>query len=87
MTNRKQDTFIRRYANESKVSLLTKSELFRKIMELDITDYIEIVDYEILDSGADYPAEESMNWFVISQMQTEINEYRCAGKVKHGGCV
>lgn len=116
LTNRKRDTFIRRYANESRAGLLTKAELFRKIMELDITDYIEIVDYEILDSGASYPAEESMNWFVreelfpmegrkvllltfeekepgnylndsmiwfvISQLQTEISEYRCVAKTK-----
>lgn len=113
LSNRKQDTFIRRYSNESKVSLLTKSELFRKIMELDISEYIEIEDYEILENGTNYPAEESMNWFVrdelfpmegrkllllkfrekekgnylndsmiwfvISQLQTEISEYRCVG--------
>ena len=44
LSNRKQDTFIRRYSSEAKVSLLTRAELFRRIMELDITDYIEVTD-------------------------------------------
>lgn len=113
LTNRRQDSFIRRYANGSGTSLLTKSELFRKIMELDIRDYIEIVGYEILENGEACPAGESMNWFVreelfpmegrkvlllsfrekdkenylndsmiwfvVSQIQSQISEYRCVG--------
>lgn len=113
LTNRRQDSFIRRYANGSGTSLLTKSELFRKIMELDIRDYIEIVGYEILENGEVCPAGESMNWFVreelfpmegrkvlllffrekdkenylndsmiwfvVSQIQSQISEYRCVG--------
>lgn len=116
LSNRKQDTFIRRYSSEAKVSLLTRAELFRRIMELDITDYIEVTDYEIIENGEEYPAQESMNWFVrdelfpmegrkvllltfqekepgnylndsmvwfvISKLQTEINEYRCVGRTK-----
>lgn len=115
LTNHKKDTFIRRYAYRSGVNLMTKTDLFRKIMELDIGDYIEAADYEILENGADYPAQEGMNWFVrdelfpvesrkvlllkfraknpgfylndsmvwfvVSQIQMEISEYRCVGRI------
>lgn len=64
MTNRRRDTFIRRYANGARAKLLTKAELFRKIMELDIGEYLEVTDYKILEEDSDYPAEEGMNWFV-----------------------
>lgn len=75
-----------------------------------------MTDYEIIENGEEYPAQESMNWFVrdelfpmegrkvllltfqekepgnylndsmvwfvISKLQTEINEYRCVGRTK-----
>lgn len=92
---------------------MTKTDLFRRIMELDIQDYIEISDYEIRDTIEEESFGEGMNWFVqdelfpmesrrilllkfravsfgnylndamirfvVSQMQMEINEYRCVG--------
>lgn len=68
LSNRKKDSFIKRYANRSGVNLMTRTELFRKIMELEIDTYIEIVDYEILDNGRGYPAQESMNWFMGDEL-------------------
>lgn len=113
LTNRKRDSFIRRHAENSRVKLMTKTDLFRRIMENDIREYIEVVGYEICDNAKDFPIIEGMNWFVrdelipiesrkvlllkfkevqsghylngsmvrfvISQMQLEINEYRCVG--------
>lgn len=113
VTNHKKDSFIRRFAENSRVQLMTKTDLFRRIMELDIQDYIEVVGYEICEDAKEYQIVGGMNWFVrdelfpmesrkvlllkfiakepghylndsmvqfvISQMQLEINEYRCIG--------
>lgn len=68
LTNRKRDTFFRRYSERTKVPLMTKSDLFRRIMELDIRDYIEITGYEIQEPARSYPAEQSMNWFVRDEL-------------------
>ncbi len=113
LTNRRRDTFLRRYAERTGVLLMTKTDLFRRIMELDIKDYIEISNYEIRDHMEEEGTGAGMNWFVqdelfpmesrrilllkfravsfgnylndamirfvVSQMQMEINEYRCVG--------
>ena len=113
LTNRRRDTFLRRYAERTGVSLMTKTDLFRRIMELDIKDYIEISNYEIRDHVEEDCTGAGMNWFVqdelfpmesrrilllkfketspgnylndamirfvVSQLQMEINEYRCVG--------
>jgi len=68
LTNRKRDSFIRRYAENSRVKLMTKTDLFRRIMELDIRDYIEVVGYEICESARDFPNTEGMNWFVRDEL-------------------
>lgn len=115
LTNHRKDTFIRRYANNAGMYLLTKTDLFRRIMEMDIEDYIEVEDYEILEHGVGCPVQESMNWFVrdelfpmesrkvlllkfraknrenylndsmvryvISQIQMDVSEYRCVGRL------
>lgn len=115
LTNHKRDSFIRRHSENGRVQLMTKTDLFRRIMELDIRDYIEVIGYEISENPRQYPNSEGMNWFVrdelfpmesrkvlllkfkvkqpglylnesmvrfvISQMQSEINEYRCVGVI------
>ena len=68
LSNRRKDSFIRRYAEGTGVRLLTKADLFRRIMEMDTGDYIEAEDYEILDDGSQYPAQEGMNWFVRDEL-------------------
>ncbi len=68
LTNRKRDSFIRRYAENSRVQLMTKTDLFRRIMELDIRDYIEVVGYEICENARDFPNTEGMNWFVRDEL-------------------
>ena len=68
VTNHKNDSFIRRYAENSRAQLMTKTDLFRRIMELDIRDYIEVVGYEIYSNGKDFPNKEGMNWFVRDEL-------------------
>ncbi len=68
LTNHKRDTFFRRYSENRSVQLMTKTDLFRRIMELDIREYIEVIGYEICDNGKEYPAAEGMNWFVKDEL-------------------
>lgn len=68
VSNHKRDTFFRRFSSHGSVQLMTKTDLFRRIMELDIRDYIEAVGYEIRDNARDYPASEGMNWFVRDEL-------------------
>lgn len=68
VTNHKNDSFIRRYAENSRAQLMTKTDMFRRIMELDIRDYIEVVGYEICSNGKDFPNKEGMNWFVRDEL-------------------
>lgn len=68
LTNHKRDSFIRRFTENSRVQLTTKADLFRRIMEMDIRDYIEVVDYEICENTKEYPNAEGMNWFVRDEL-------------------
>lgn len=68
LTNRKRDSFFRRLASNSHFQLMTKADLFRRIMELDIRDYIEVAGYEICENVEDYPSVEGMNWFVKDEL-------------------
>ncbi len=68
LTNRKRDSFIRRYGENSRVRLMTRTDLFRRIMENDIRDYIEVAGYEICHNGRDFPHTEGMNWFVRDEL-------------------
>lgn len=113
LTNHRKDSFIRRYAQKNGRRLMTKSDLFRRIMELDIREFIEITGYEICSATERYPMVPGMDWFVrdelfpldsrrvlllkfeekqpghylngsmvrfaVSQIQSEISEYRCVG--------
>lgn len=113
LTNHKKDSFIRRYADKNRQCLMTRADLFRRIMELDIRDFIEVTGYEISSDTERYPVVPGMDWFVrdelfpmdsrrvlllkfeekqpghylngsmvrfaVSQIQSEISEYRCVG--------
>lgn len=68
LSNHKKDSFIRRNSVNSRVQLMTKADLFRRIMELDVGEYIEITGYEICENGRDFPVMESMNWFVQDEL-------------------
>lgn len=116
LTNRKKDSFLRRHALKMHSRLMTKADIFRQITELNIEDFLEVIDYQICENEKNYPLTEGMNWFicddlflmgsrkilllyfkekipdyylndaivrfVISQMQMEINEYRCVGAIR-----
>lgn len=115
LSNHKKDSFFRRNAEKTGVQLMTKTDLFRRIMELDIDGYMEVTGYEICEDAKHFPARESMNQFIldelfpmegrkvlmlkfeektpghylndsmvrfaVSQIQTEIGEYRCVGVI------
>ena len=68
LTNRRRDSFLSRYAAGCGVPLLTKADLFRRIMELDVRDYIEAEDYEIREHTEDFPAVRGMNRFVRDEL-------------------
>lgn len=64
LSNHKKDSYFRRISNEIPVQRLTKADLFRRVEELDIGEYVELTGYRICDSVGDYPKEEGMDWFV-----------------------
>lgn len=65
LTNRRRDTFLGRFsACAGNNNPMTKAELFRRVMDLDIREYIEIVGYEICDTLPETPLPEGMNWFM-----------------------
>ncbi len=68
LTNHRRDSFLRRFAENSGVQLMTKADLFRRIMEMDIQDFIEAAGYELRGDAKEYPAAESMNWFVCQEL-------------------
>ncbi len=68
LTNRRRNSFLRRYAAGCGVPLLTKADLFRRIMELDVGDYIEAEGYEICEHTEDFPAVRGMNRFVRDEL-------------------
>lgn len=47
---------------------MTKMDLFRRIMELDIREFIEVEEYEIREERGDVPKAEGMNWFVQDEV-------------------
>lgn len=114
LTNRKKESFVRRFAGRMGRRLMTKADLFRRIRELDIGVYLDVEDCRIQDRMEEYPDTGSMNWFLqdevfpmdsrrillisfkarsadylnesmvrfaVSQLQTEISEYRLAGEI------
>jgi len=64
LTNHKRDTFLGRFSAGFGVRLMTKADLFRRIMDLDIREYIKVVGYEISETLPAIPEAESMNWFI-----------------------
>lgn len=62
--NHRRDSFIRRLADNSRGSLMTWADLSRRILELDIRDYLEVDGYEIREPSREEPREEGMNWFL-----------------------
>lgn len=62
--NKKKDTFLRRYAEHTQVCLATKVDFIRKIAELDIDYFVEIVDCELRVESSEFPMTENMNWFM-----------------------
>lgn len=66
--NRKRDSFIRRYMEHTGTRLHSKSDLYRRIGELEIDGYIKIIDFEVLPENAPYPTLHDMNWFIKDEL-------------------
>lgn len=64
LSNHRKDSYFRRISGETPARLLTKADLFRRVAELDIGEYIEMTGYKLCNNVADYPKEEGMDWFV-----------------------
>lgn len=68
LTNHRRDSFFKRIQEKNRIRLMTKTDLFRRIMELDVREYIEIEGYEICDDvEGEFPIE-GMNWFVQDEL-------------------
>lgn len=68
LTNHRKDSFFKRMQEKNRIKLMTKTDLFRRIMELDIREYIEIDGYEICDDAVKNFQTEGMNWFVQEEL-------------------
>lgn len=68
LTNQKKENFFRRYLYQSGIKLQTKADLFRRIQELEVENYIEIFDYQIVAQTSSYPVLNDMNWFVKDEL-------------------
>ncbi len=68
LTNHKKDSFFGKLSERRNSLLLTKTDLFRRIMALDIEEYIEVAGYEIRQSIEGSEVAESMNWFVRDEL-------------------
>lgn len=68
LTNFRKESFLGSMAQTSRIHLMTKADLCRRIMEFDIQDYIEFIGYEIHENGKDYPIVAGMNWFVQDEL-------------------
>lgn len=66
--NRKRDSFIKRYIETSGTRLHSKSDLYRRLGELEIGSYVKIAGFEILPADADYPPLQDMNWFIKDEL-------------------
>ncbi len=67
LSNRKRDSFFRRMAEDSRVSLMTWADLSRRILEMDVREYLDVVGYEIsepFDRNFERDETSGMNWFI-----------------------
>lgn len=68
LSNHKKDSFFEKLSKKTQVLLLTKIDLFRRIMTLNMEEYIEVIGYQVCDHVEEYPVTESMNWFVKDEL-------------------
>lgn len=68
LTNHKRDTFLGRISAYTGNRLLTKADVFRRIMDLDIRKFVKIAGYEICEQTSEIPQIEGMNWFLEQEL-------------------
>lgn len=64
LTNYKKNFFVQLCLENSMELSMTRKEMFRRIMEFDIQEYIQVTDCQIADEIQNCLRIETMNWFV-----------------------
>lgn len=66
--NSRKDNFIRRYSYGKEVSMMSRTDLFRKMREFGLEEYVELENFEIVaDMQLEY-INADMNWFVREEI-------------------
>ena len=68
MSNRKKQTFLSSCINHLGGRLHTRADLFRRVEELEIQEYIRVKGFSLLDADADCPPLDDMNWFAKDEL-------------------
>lgn len=66
--NQKKDSFIARYMEHQGTRLHSKSDLYRRVGELELERFIEIKDFLVLPAGARCADLQDMNWFIKDEL-------------------
>lgn len=66
--NSRKDSFIRRYSYGKETSMMSRTELFLKVREFALEDYVELVDFEIVTDMQPEYIHGDMNWFVQEEI-------------------
>lgn len=66
--NRKKDSFIRRYMEQTGVRLHSKSDLYRRVGDLGLEEFLKIAGVEVLPVESQYPLLDDMNWFIKDEL-------------------
>ena len=68
VSNRKKQTFLSSCINHLGGRLHTRADLFRRVEELEIQEYIRVKGFSLLDADADCPPLDDMNWFAKDEL-------------------
>ncbi len=64
LSNHRKNSFFSQCLRKTNAKIITKLDLYRRIMELDVHHYIEAIDCEIRDNIDNIKQWEDMNWFI-----------------------
>ena len=76
LSNHRKCSFFSQCLRKTNAKVMTKLDLFRRIMELDIHHYIEVIDCEICDNIDNIMQWEDMNWFIEEEYLFPVQSRR-----------